>query len=180
MYKFFILFSFFVLGCSSFDIEQVNSDPQQTIISPEILTLNGFKIEKVAIYDLEAVILSKRSYSDELEDLIPFDFVLAWKDMTNRKIVDSIKITQSNRWFHFYYKDENIKDIVQKSSSNTHIIPLNEEIKEKLEGIDLGKKYRLKGFLVNVVDFNMKTSLTRSDFGAGACEIFLVEEVAEN
>lgn len=61
---------------------------------------------------------------------------------------------------------------------------MNDSILEKIEDVDVGEKVVLKGYLVNVSKnkegqvLNLSSSLTRKDTGAGACEVFLVEEVS--
>lgn len=66
-------------------------------------------------------------------------------------------------------------------TANTHVIPYNEYIFKKLVKIKEWDIIELKWYLVNVIDnkswYVFKTSLSRSDTWAGACEIFYITNI---
>jgi hypothetical protein len=69
---------------------------------------------------------------------------------------------------------------VIEHSANTHVIPADAVVARQLKHLRVGQVVHLNGYLVNGVRDDgayITTSLTRSDTGAGACEVMLVEEV---
>jgi len=61
-----------------------------------------------------------------------------------------------------------------------HMIPANDGIERQLKSLRLVNLVRIKGFLVEVSNkegLHWKSSLTRSDTGAGACELLWVESL---
>jgi hypothetical protein len=72
------------------------------------------------------------------------------------------------------------RDIVITHSANTHVIPIDSTVKRQLERLRVGEVVRLTGTLVDGTRDDgawIHTSLSRSDTGAGACEVLLVESV---
>lgn len=71
--------------------------------------------------------------------------------------------------------------IIFAHSSNMHMIPANEEIKERLLSLRQGAIIELKGFLVGVQmggQWVWGSSLSRTDTGNWACEIVWVNELS--
>jgi hypothetical protein len=65
-------------------------------------------------------------------------------------------------------------------SANTHVIPANSAVRSQLASLRVGQVVRLTGLLVDAVRADgryIRTSLTRDDSGAGACEVMLVQRV---
>ena len=65
-------------------------------------------------------------------------------------------------------------------SANMHMIPANEKVKQVLLGVRPGELVSFGGYLVRVEKpggWTWKTSLTRTDSGAGACEVVWVEDL---
>jgi len=59
-----------------------------------------------------------------------------------------------------------------------HMIPADDLVRRSLERIRQGQLVHLKGFLVDASGpngFQWRTSMTRDDTGAGACELVYVE-----
>jgi hypothetical protein len=70
---------------------------------------------------------------------------------------------------------------VTEYSANTHAIPANASVASKLARLRLGGQVvHLTGLLVDGArddGMTIRTSLTRADSGAGACEFMLVQHV---
>ncbi|HYL70105.1 MAG TPA: hypothetical protein VEY89_02235, partial [Candidatus Dormibacteraeota bacterium] len=69
---------------------------------------------------------------------------------------------------------------VIEHSANTHVIPADAGIARQLARLRVGQVVHLSGSLVDATRDDgawLRTSLTRSDTGAGACEVMLVEQV---
>ena len=64
-----------------------------------------------------------------------------------------------------------------------HMIPANDEIESSLKSIRPGNLIDLRGFLVQAQaadGWNWRSSLSRTDEGAGACELVWVERLTAN
>ena len=69
---------------------------------------------------------------------------------------------------------------IETSSANMHMIPADPGVKRQLERVRAGQVIHLEGFLVDASrpgGWHWKTSMTRNDTGAGACELIYVESV---
>jgi hypothetical protein len=158
-------------------------DPQQRGVgSDPDISRNGYRIEALARFDIEARVLSKETYRVDREaDLAPVDLALGWGPMSDSAVLDKIRISQGNR-FYFWQVDEfpiPREDIVSHSA-NMHMIPASPAIEDRLKAVREGQVVSLSGYLVEATasdGWRWRSSLTRSDSGAGACELVWVEEV---
>jgi hypothetical protein len=69
---------------------------------------------------------------------------------------------------------------VIEHSANTHVIATDAHVGLQLKRLRAGQVVRLTGSLVDGLSddgASIHTSLTRSDSGAGACDVMLVESV---
>jgi hypothetical protein len=143
--------------------------------------INGYKIKHQARFELDALVLHKRNYRWGKEaDISPTDLALGWGVMSDPAFLENVKISQKGRFFYWKTKERGMNGQVIFNSSNMHIIPDNEDIAKKLKDVQEGDLVQLNGYLVNVKGgsgWRWNTSLNRSDTGAGACEIFLVESL---
>jgi len=71
------------------------------------------------------------------------------------------------------------KEQAMQMVSNMHIIPANPQIAKAIKQVKRGDLVRLKGELVEVRDKNLvwRSSLTPTDTGEGACEVFRVNSI---
>jgi len=130
---------------------------------------------------LDAHRTRERYHFDSLSDLIPEDLALGWGPMSDNRILRSIDISQSDR-FYFWRAPGNViaKDSIIVHSANTHVIPSSSAIRAEFSRLRPGQVVTLSGELVDAVrddGLRIKTSLVRNDTGAGACEVMLVDEV---
>ena len=134
-----------------------------------------------AHYRIYANVLNKHRYFFGIDSFLsPYDFVLGWGRYAREKNYSKVTFFQFRRWYYYFYSSAEFSD-VGLYSANTHIIPSNNTI---LEGIKKIKKHDyvyMEGYLVNIDAVNPKgrqftwnTSLSRSDSGEGACEIFYI------
>ena len=140
------------------------------------------KVELVAKYQVTAGVRGRRNYtSDYSAKISPMDLILAWGDLNQPEIIDLVDYKQSGRWYYYRIKSnsELTYGHIGNNSSNTHIIPANDEVLKKLDSINENSFVKISGYLVNVIfkDGSWSSSLSRTDTGNGACEILLVEEV---
>jgi hypothetical protein len=136
-----------------------------------------------ASYDITARILSREDYRfDAMADLVPEDLALGWGPMSDNRVLKDFEIGQSARfyWWRPIAPLPILRQEVIEHSANTHVIPADPSIRSQLRQLRPGQVVHLVGKLVDAVRDNgawLHTSLTRSDTGAGACEVMLVEQV---
>jgi len=161
------------------------SDPLQTDLeaAPVVTTLGRWRLTPRARYDITARILSREDYRfDALSDLIPEDLALGWGPMSDNRVLSALDITQGGRFYSWMPRQHDLpvpRQVVIEHSANTHVIPANPAARHQLARLRVGQVVHLTGFLVDGVrddGTHIRTSLTRSDTGAGACEVVLVEE----
>jgi hypothetical protein len=94
----------------------------------------------------------------------------------------TIDISQSNRFY--YWRSSAATRIARETiishSANTHVIPQTRAIARELARLRPGQVVVLSGELVDAVRDDgrwIKTSMVRTDTGAGACEVMLVTDV---
>jgi len=162
-----------------------SADPQQTDSEgAQVTALGRWRLKPRARYDITARILSREDYHfDLLADLIPEDLALGWGPMSDNRVLRAFKITQGARFYSWMPKQDlpiPRQDVIEHSA-NTHVIPADSAVRRQLKRLRVGQVVHLTGFLVDAVRDDgayINTSLTRSDTGAGSCEVVLVEQVS--
>jgi hypothetical protein len=161
------------------------ADPLQTDLeeTPVVTTLGRWRLTPRARYDITARILSREDYRfDRLSDLIPEDLALGWGPMSDNRVLSAFEITQGARFYSWMPKQPDLpipRQVVIEHSANTHVIPANSATRHQLARLRVGQVVHLTGFLVDGVRDDgayIRTSMTRKDTGAGACEVVLVEQ----
>jgi hypothetical protein len=143
-----------------------------------------FRITPLADFRIEARVLGTERYSLGREaELAPIDVAFGWGPMSDNAVIDRLRISQGNRFYMYFWEGEPpipVSEIV-RHSANMHMIPSSPEIEERLERLRTGSVVSLRGKLVQVDssdNWHWKSSLSRTDSGAGACELVWVEEIA--
>lgn len=161
----------------------VSRVPVQTDLPARRLQpIDGYSIEAIARYEITARILrTKRYWRGPGSDLVPYDVAVGWGPMSDQSVLDGLHITQGNRFF--FYAWERQPPIpqaqIQASASNMHVISANGEVASTVRSLRAGEIVTMHGFLVNVAHpsgFTWRSSLSRTDGGNGACEVFYVEK----
>lgn len=176
-----------IQGCSQeFDptvtTQLAPEEPAQDNESGSSFKFNRYTLTPVANWSIKALVLSTEHYTlEEHADLAPVDIALGWGPMSSPAFVAPIKVRQSTR-FYFWRVGPEFKDPLTKishNSANMHMIPSSNSIKTILKSFEKGDVILIQGKLVNVVqsgsNWNIKTSTSRTDKGAGACEVIYVE-----
>ncbi len=161
------------------------SDPNQFVASQPtaegVVSMKGYQITPLEPFDMHARVLSSKHYSADKEaDLVPVDLALGWGPMADLQISSQVQVTQSNRWYHWRVEKFPIpRRDIETNSANMHLIPATPAIAAAIQSAKAGQMVRFTGDLVEVVDpakgWRWKSSLTRNDTGAGACELVLVK-----
>ena len=143
----------------------------------------GVKITELEAYSGEFRILRRENYHYGVEaQFSPVDFAVGWGDMAKPEIYSQIQISQSNRWYRWRTESEPPipGHAIESQSANMHIIPANEDVAKTLKQVSADDVVYLKGALVEIEMDNgwrWRSSLSREDTGAGACELMRVDQV---
>ncbi|MDR0776065.1 MAG: hypothetical protein LBE81_05445 [Azonexus sp.] len=142
----------------------------------------GFSIQPLADFSIEARVLASERYRfDTGAALAPIDLVLGWGRMSDTDVLKHFNISQGGRWYHWHADSLPIPaNEVAQSSANMHMIPANDSIDRKLRAVRVGQVVHIHGWLVEARHPNgwrWRSSLTRDDSGAGACELIFVREL---
>ena len=162
----------------------VDSLPQQQApINAEPLTHGAYRLTPLADFELEARVLSREDYAyDEGSDLSPTDLALGWQRMSDTAVIEQLDIDQSVRFYSYRWRHAPPipTDEIVRSSANMHLIPADETVADDLGKVRQGSLIRLRGRLVEADrsdGYRWRSSLTREDTGAGACELVLVDSI---
>ncbi|HAF25954.1 MAG TPA: hypothetical protein DCG85_01425 [Lachnospiraceae bacterium] len=164
-------------------------DPVQGKMSAvQKLTAGDFNVtmEYVASYHIDALVVHTKDYKgSSLPDLLsPKDLALAWGKVAEYNDRINFNWSQSGRWYSWYVSGKtDLSPIgglgaITPHSSNNHIIPADDNVKEKLKKVKAGDHVVIDGYLVNIdgkkadgYTYTWHTSRIREDDGNGSCEI---------
>jgi hypothetical protein len=153
-------------------------DPEQSDISAGMgIDRDGFRLVPRAEFSATVRVLHREDYEvGPLAKLVPTDFAVGWGPMSDTSVLASIEISQGNRFYYWRTESWPIeRRQIEIHSANWHIIPENASVRDALARLRAGSLVELRGRLVDIEgkEGGMRTSLTREDTGAGACEILL-------
>lgn len=162
----------------------VPSAPHQADPADPNPVLHGdYTLQPLADFDIEARVLSREDYTfDAGASLSPTDLALGWGRMSDTAMIDALTIEQSVRFFTYRWRDEPPippAEIV-RSATNLHAIPADAAVARELGRVRVGEIVELRGRLVEASradGWRWRSSLSREDSGAGACELMLVESI---
>jgi hypothetical protein len=160
----------------------VTQEPWQQVVERPPFALGDYLLTPLADFEVEARVLSVERYiADGGARLSPIDFALGWGPMSDSSVLEHFRIRQGGRFFSIY-PDEQAIDVrtAMVNASNMHLIPADAAMKDRLKGVKPGNIVRLRGQLVSVAgpnNFTWSSSLSRTDTGNGACELFYVESL---
>lgn len=169
-------------------ISRALKDPVQTNLPlGKGISFNEGHIDFLARYDITARVLKKQYYYfGKNAQISPLDLALGWRRMSDPRVYGQLRITQSGRFYYYYWSDAPpipVQDIVN-SSANTHIIAATYEVSEQLSKVNEGQVVNLRGYLVYYREdhpdgswWQWRSSMTRADSGDGACELVYVQGV---
>jgi len=160
--------------------EQVQADLEPPAPT---FTLAQFTIEALASYHLRARLLHREPYHRGREsDLSPLDFAVGWGPMSDSTLLDQLEIEQSVRFFTLHWSDPALSEsMILDHAANVHLIPADDTVHRALDKMRPGEIVDLQGYLVRVTapdGWSWRSSLSRTDRGAGACELVWVERAS--
>lgn len=163
----------------------IESEPQQVAELNSALPLEygAFHLKPLAYFDLDARVLHSKTYPyDRQAALVPVDLALGWGPMSDQRVLDRLRISQSMRfyWYEYQLPPPIPPDQIASHSSNVHIIPSNSQIASRCKSLRAGSLVHLSGELVEATGPGIGTwrsSLSRSDTGNGACELLYLKDI---
>jgi len=152
---------------------------QHALDSAAAVERGEFTLRPRADFSATVRVLHREDYSfGPLASLVHTDFAVGWGPMSDSAVLADIEISQGNRFY--FWRTENWpipRAEIEEHSANWHLIAANPRVGEVLGHLRAGSVVELSGRLVDIEgrEGGMRTSMTRGDTGAGACEILLAE-----
>lgn len=141
-----------------------------------------YQIRALAEFALEARVLARENYRfDAGAELVPTDLALGWGSMSDSAVLAEIAIHQRNRFYYWLTATFPIpRRDIEAHSANMHLIPASRVVADQIKAVRPGHVLSLSGYLVEARrddGWQWRSSLSREDTGAGACELVWVETV---
>ena len=158
--------------------------PTQVSVSDEReFERNGYRIRALARFEVSARVLGAEHYRFDREaQLAPVDLALGWGRMSDTTVLQRISISQRGRFYYWSTADFPIpRREIETSSANMHMIPADDRVEAALKLVRPGQIVTVRGYLVEARapdGWRWRSSMTREDTGAGACELIWVESVS--
>jgi hypothetical protein len=145
-----------------------------------------FTARCAAEYKASVMLVGRESYSSGWNSILsPVDLAVVWGKLAEPEFDRHITYRQNDRWYFYEYAAQSpaSHSYIVSHSSNNHIIPATDNVLRAIRSIRMKQVVTLEGLLVNIrgtykgqrVWWN--SSLSRSDTGAGSCELFYVSKV---
>lgn len=172
----------FSVDCPMPPLVERGGEPRQSPVpgSLQPFALQAATLTPLAGFSIDARVLSREDYRTGREaELSPTDLALAWGRMREDTVLARLDISQGGRFFSYRWRGEPPLPPAElaRSAANMHLIPATPAVAEALQGIDADDHVRIQGWLVeaNASDgWRWRSSTTRTDAGAGACELVYV------
>lgn len=157
---------------------------QESLQEPApVFSKAGYKLTSLVRFDAQArVILTEHYRFDRGADLVPVDLALGWGPMSDTAVLQGLSFSQNSRFY--FYSWSGAPPIPSREiavhSANMHLIPANDRVAKRLQQVRAGNIVHFSGYLVKAEGadgWKWISSMTRTDVGAGACELVWVEEL---
>jgi hypothetical protein len=155
---------------------QVNLD------DPPLFEAKGYTFIKRAKYAITARLLRKEIYRlDGGAGLAPVDLGVGWGPLSDSALLDQLEFSQMGRFFYWQPRKADFPlptAVLVSHMAQMHVIPATKDLEALLKKLRPGQIVTASGYLVDVRGpggFVWNTSLSRTDAGDGACELFWVE-----
>jgi hypothetical protein len=144
--------------------------------------IGNYQLRALARFELDARVLSAEHYRFDREaELSPVDLALGWGPMSANAVLATLEISQGGRFFRWSAREPMIAPAeITRHSANMHMVPADDDVRATLRSARKGNLVHLEGWLGEAKasdGWRWRSSLTRADSGAGACELVLVERI---
>jgi len=154
----------------------------------------AYNLTPVAKYQIQALDVHRMDYRFfsiyNSDSVFPVDLCLIWGENLKNKSYQNknLSFSQDFRFCLYKWRGETLfsPDLI----SNNHLIANDKKILSVVDKIKAGDQVSISGYLVDVEankvgevsdydpnSFSLTSSLTRTDDGAGACEIIYIEDI---
>jgi hypothetical protein len=128
-------------------------------------------------------VLSRDDYHfDEESDISPTDLALGWSRMSDSAVLRTVDIDQGGRFYSWRVREFPIpRREIETHSANMHMVPADATVARALKRVRVGDVVTLDGDLIEADKpggWKWRSSMTRDDTGAGACELVYVKDVS--
>lgn len=178
--------------------EALQEPIQNTIDSNEPIKFSkdgfAYNLTPVAEYQIKALVVHRMDYRffsiHNSDSVFPVDLCLTWGDNLKNKGYQNkhLSFAQDSRFCFYKWRGE--LSINTDLISNNHLIANDPKILSVIDKIKVSDQVSISGYLVNVEankvgevsnydpnSFNLKSSTTRTDSGAGACETIYINDI---
>ena len=178
--------------------EATNQPVQKEILNMEEIEFkkDGYLWQLTPLYDYEisGLVVGRMNYQifsiNRYSNLLPIDLGLIWGSNVANKVYQDkrIKFKQDSRWCWVRWDGDAVFNL--NEFSNNHLLTKEKDLSNEAKKVNRGDQIRIKGKLVNIIatpledneisgqnNIMWKSSTTREDSGAGACEIIYVEDI---
>jgi len=175
-------------------LEPIQTEPADKSLVQFTRDGYDYVLTPVFDYEISGLVVHTFDYSwlhfYKSDVTFPVDLCMIW----GKNIISgayqhpSLKFSQDSRWCQYRWRGQ--LDFNGSELSNNHLLIDNDALKKLAKSLSAGDQVKIIGKLVNVeakgvgkLDtydpemFRMNTSTTRTDSGAGACEIIFVEDL---
>jgi len=170
-------------------------EPLQTPVSPpQVVRFSqygyDYELEALYQYEINAMLVHKLNYRTfsihNYDKIFPFDVCLIWGENLSKKIyrAKTLSFSQDCRFCWADWREP--LSFGWGEISNNHLLVTDKRLERILASLVYGDQIKIRGRLVNVrarpssgegAEISWRTSVSRTDGGAGACEVILVEDI---
>jgi len=160
-----------------------NEPVQISLEQGQVYHQGNYELKALANFTIEARVLSKEIYrADRESELAPVDLALGWGAMSDSAVLEKLAISQGGRFYYYRWAEEPPRppNEIATHSANMHLVPTSPALVDKIKAVRVGQVVHISGQLVEARSadgWRWRSSLTREDTGAGACELIRVESL---
>jgi hypothetical protein len=159
-------------------------------------TKGDFEYELTPLYDydISGLIVHRMDYTwfdiYKYDSIFPLDLCMIWGSNVESGVYKNKSLSFSQDARFCWYQWFGNLTFNGSELSNNHLLVKDKALEDKIKSLNSGDQVRIKGKLVNVSgrnigspgeydpsEFNIHSSITRSDAGAGACEVIYFEDL---
>lgn len=154
---------------------------QENVFDIEDLDIRDITVNAKTSINMEARVLSMRTYDDKYSNLTTTDIVFGWGPMSDERNLDKVMVRQAERSYEWDMGRPPIKpEKMWHYAENMHLIAPNKEIRDKIKSLRTGHVVKLDGYLVNAKfpgGWQLKSSFKRGDRGDNASELVWIKSL---